>query len=227
MIEKTPRDLAKMMNISGDLAETNAERFSDFTTPFTPANARPAILTFAGDVYMGMDAKGTFSERDYTEAQKTIRILSGLYGVLRPLDLIQPYRLEMGSKVKTHSGSNLYDFWGSLITEVLAEDLAASPGPDVLVNLASKEYFKAVKPSHLEARVITPVFLDSRDGHNYKVVGFFAKRARGAMSGWMVRNRVHSIKGLKGFDEMGYSYDPERSQPDHPTYVRISPPLVR
>lgn len=227
MLEKSPADLQKLMGISQSLAETNAERFEDFTPPFTPKNARAAILTFAGDVYMGMDAPNSFTERDYTEAQKTIRILSGLYGVLRPLDLIQPYRLEMGLKVKTDAGSDLYKFWGNRITELLKSDLAESPGPPVLVNLASNEYFKAVRPGLIEARILTPTFLDSRDGESYSTVGFFAKRARGSMAGWLVKNRVRSVRALSDFDGMGYKFDPGRSRSDQPTFTRISPPLVK
>ncbi len=224
MVTKTPADLQQMMGISPSLAETNVERFEDFTTPFTTKNARPAILTFAGDVYMGMDAANSFAERDFTEAQKTVRILSGLYGVLRPLDLMQPYRLEMGIKVKTSSGKDLYSYWGNRITEQLNADIAASPGPDVLINLASNEYFKSVRPASLDARVVSPTFLDSADGDKYRIVSFFAKRARGSMAGWLVQNRVRTLKALSDFDGMGYKFDPDRSTADKPVFTRISPP---
>ncbi len=224
MVTKSPSDLQNMMGISPSLAETNVERFADFTTPFDTKNARAAILSFAGDVYMGMDAPSSFTERDFTESQKTVRILSGLYGVLRPLDLIQPYRLEMGIKLATSGGKDLYQFWGNRVTDLLKADLADSPGADVLVNLASNEYFKSVRPKELGSTVITPAFLDSADGENYRMVSFFAKRARGSMAGWLVRNRVRSVRAIAKFDEMGYSYDAERSTKNAPVFTRISPP---
>lgn len=225
MAKKSPADLQKMMGISQSLAETNVERFQDFTTPFSVKNARPAILTFAGDVYMGMDAANSFDQRDFTESQKTVRILSGLYGVLRPLDLIQPYRLEMGIKLKTSAGRDLYSFWGDRITEQLKSDIAESPGPEVLINLASNEYFKSVRPAKLDARVISPTFLDSKDGDKYRIISFFAKRARGSMAGWLVQNRVRTISGLSDFDGMGYKFDPARSTSNKPVFTRISPPM--
>lgn len=220
MRTKSPDDLAEMMSISPSLAELNFERFNDWGFPFTPDNARPAVLAFNGDTYLGLDAAASFSERDFTHAQKTLRILSGLYGTLRPLDLIQPYRLEMGSKLKTDSGDTLYDYWGHTITDALAADLEASPGANALVNLASVEYFSSVDPSGLDAKVITPSFLDSKDGGPYKTVGFFAKRARGAMAGWIIRNRVSSVRALSGFNGMGYRYDAHRSTPDNPVFTR-------
>ena len=219
MAKKSPRDLSKMMKISESLGELNHERFLDWDTPFTPANARPAVLAFSGDVYMGMEA-GTFTERDFTHAQKTLRILSGLYGVLRPLDLMQPYRLEMGSTVSTSRGKDLYSFWGDTITEQLNADMAESPGSDALINLASNEYFGAVDTEKLEARLFSPVFLDSKDGGEPKIISFFAKRARGAMSGWIIRNRIKSPRALLEFDEDGYRFDAERSQADRPVFVR-------
>jgi len=222
MRTKSPDEVARLMSISEDLATLNVERYHDWEPPFTRRNARPALLAFAGDVYIGMDPRGRFDERDYTHAQKTLRILSGLYGLLRPLDLIQPYRLEMGTKVTNPRGRDLYEFWGNRITDALAEDLASSPGPEVLVNLASNEYFKAVRPKRLGARVVTPTFLDARDLDEPKIVSFFAKRARGALAGWIIRNRVRSIKALADFDELGYRFAPERSRPDRPVFVRRS-----
>jgi uncharacterized protein len=223
MRQRSPDDLCRMMDISPQLAELNFERFQSWEPPFTPRNARPALLAFSGDVYQGMDPVHTFGERDYTHAQKTLRILSGLYGVLRPLDLIQPYRLEMGSKVATDRGSDLYDFWGSRITRVLDEDLAASPGPSVLINLASNEYFNSVHTDELQAPVISPVFLDrpvnDPDGEP-RIISFFAKRARGAMAGWIIRHRVKSVRALVGFDEMGYRFDTERSTASRPVFAR-------
>ena len=222
MAGKTPDDLASMMSISPALAELNFERFQDWEPPFTPANARPAVLAFNGDTYIGLDAAGSFSERDYTHAQKTLRILSGLYGVLRPLDTIQPYRLEMGTKLATPKGDDLYAFWGSEITTTLQSDLDASPGAAVIVNLASKEYFSAVKQDQLAARVITPKFLDSKGGAPPKVVSFFAKRARGAMAGWMVRERITTARAIAEFDGLGYRHDPDASGGDAPTFVRYA-----
>ena len=219
MATKSPNDISKMMSVSAELGELNHERFLDFETPFTPANARPAVLAFNGDVYIGMQA-ATFSERDFTHAQKTLRILSGLYGVLRPLDLMQAYRLEMGSTLKTSRGKDLYSFWGDTITDQLNADLADSPGSNALINLASNEYFGAVDTSKLEARLVSPVFLDSKDGGEPKIVSFFAKRARGAMSGWIIRNRVKSPRALREFEEDGYRFDTERSQADRPVFVR-------
>ena len=219
MATKSPNAIGKMMGISPALAETNFERFQDWERPFTPQNARPALLAFKGDVYIGMDAAGTFTERDYTHAQKTLRILSGLYGVLRPLDLIQPYRLEMGSKLKTSAGRDLYAFWGCSITEALNRALDESPGAKVLINLASNEYFGSVMPDLLTAPIITPVFLDEKNG-NYKVISFFAKKARGSMAGWLIRNRIKTIKGIREWDEMGYRFDEDRSSADTPVFIR-------
>ncbi len=221
MAQKSPQELSELMSISPSLGELNHERFQDFQTPFTPENSRPAVLAFNGDVYMGMEPQ-TFSERDFTQAQKTLRILSGLYGVLRPLDLMQPYRLEMGSRVATARGRDLYGFWGDSITDLLNADIEASPGAGALVNLASKEYFGAVNPGRLQARLVSPVFLDSKNGAEPRIVSFFAKRARGSMAGWIIRNRVRSPRALMDFAEDGYGYDPDRSDADRPAFVRYN-----
>ena len=220
MREKTPDEVADLMSISDDLAVLNVQRYHDFTTPFTKKNARPAVLAFAGDVYMGMDVRNRFGERDYTEAQKTVRILSGLYGVLRPLDLMQPYRLEMGTKLRTDRGDTLYDYWGRAITDKVNADLAQSPGADVVVNLASNEYFRSVQTEALEGRLLSPRFLDADEHGHYRVVPFFAKRARGEMAAWLVLNRARTIKAIREFDGAGYRYDRERSTPDEPAFVR-------
>lgn len=220
MAGKSPDELSRMMSISPQLGELNFERFQDWTLPFTPDNARPAVLAFNGDTYVGLDVRGSFSERDYTHAQKVLRILSGLHGVLRPLDLIQPYRLEMGSKVRTDRGATLYDFWGDDVTDRLNADLAASPGAKVLVNLASQEYFSVVQPDRLDGRIVSPRFLDAKGDGEHKIVSFFAKRARGAMAGWIVRERITSAKRLVEFDADGYRYDESRSTPDQPTFTR-------
>lgn len=220
MRTKSPDEVASLMGISPELAQLNVERYADFTTPFTRRNARPAVLAFNGDVYQGMAAGSRFDERDFTEAQKTLRILSGLYGVLRPLDLMQPYRLEMGTRLRTERGTGLYDWWGDEVTDLLREDLAASPGAEVLVNLASDEYFSVVKPARLGARIISPRFEDQAPDGSYKVISFFAKRARGEMAAWLVADRSRSAGALKRFDAAGYRYVPELSSADVPVFRR-------
>lgn len=220
MRDKPVDELRELMDISEDLAVLNHQRYQDFTTPFTTDNARPAVLLFDGDVYTGMDARGSFGERDYTEANKTVRILSGLYGVLRPLDLMQPYRLEMGTKLATDRGDTLYDYWGPTITEQLNADLADSPGPQGFVNLASNEYFSAVDTDLLDGRVVTPRFLDEGKDGSFRVIAFWAKQARGAMAGWIVRERIRTYTHLTDFDGLGYRHDPDRSTSDEPTFVR-------
>lgn len=216
---KTPEDLEHLMSISPDLAELNFARFADWRRDVTPEVGRQAILAFAGDTYRGLRA-ASFTTRDLTRAQKTLRILSGLYGVLRPLDLIQPYRLEMGTKLHTDAGDTLYEFWGDTITDVLAADLASSPGTGALVNLASKEYFSAVDVDRLGATVVTPTFLDVTGSGDLRVVGMFAKQARGAMARWIVTERIQTVKALSGFDDLGYRFDPSRSEPEVPVFVR-------
>lgn len=213
-------ELAGLMGISDELAALNAQRYADFAPPFTPRNAKQAVLAFAGDVYQGLDAAARFDERDFTEAQKTVRILSGLYGVLRPLDLIQPYRLEMGTRLRTPRGATLYAWWGDEISEVLRADLAASPGAGVVVNLASEEYFGAVRPGVLGARIVSPRFEDTDARGRRAVVSFYAKRARGELAGWLVRNRVRTPSALVRFDEAGYRFDRAESTPDRPVFVR-------
>jgi cytoplasmic iron level regulating protein YaaA (DUF328/UPF0246 family) len=220
MARKSPDQLSKMMSISSKLAELNHERFQDWTTPFTTDNARPAVLAFDGDTYTGLDAPGSFSQRDYTHAQKVLRILSGLHGVLRPLDLIQPYRLEMGSKVKHDRGGDLYSYWGDTVTDELNGALEESPGAKVLVNLASNEYFSVVQPERFDGRIITPRFLDARGDGEHKIVSFFAKQARGTMAGWIVRERITTAKALTDFDANGYRYAAAESTPDEPVFKR-------
>jgi cytoplasmic iron level regulating protein YaaA (DUF328/UPF0246 family) len=222
MATKSPEDLSKMMSISSSLAELNHERFQDWSTPFDPGNARPAVLAFNGDTYSGLDAPGSFSERDFTHAQKVLRILSGLHGALRPLDLIQPYRLEMGSKLAHENGNDLYSFWGDTVTDQLNADLAASPGAKVLVNLASNEYFGVVQPQRFDGTIVSPRFLDAKGDGDFKVVSFFAKQARGAMAGWLVRERITTMKALTEFADRDYRYDESRSTPDEPAFIRHS-----
>ena len=222
MARKSPDDLSTLMSISSSLAELNHERFQDWTTPFTPDNARPAVLAFNGDTYTGLDAASSFTARDFTHAQKVLRILSGLHGALRPLDLIQPYRLEMGSKVGHPGGKDLYSFWGDDVTNHLNVALAESPGANVLVNLASNEYFSVVQPERLDGRIVSPRFLDAKGDGEYKIISFFAKQARGAMAGWMIRERITTLKALTDFNDNGYRYDAERSTRDEPVFTRRS-----
>ena len=217
---KSVADIAALMRISDELAALNAQRYADFELPFTPRNARPAVLMFAGDVYQGLAAPTRFGERDFTEAQKTLRILSGLYGVLRPLDLMQPYRLEMGTRLVTERGRSLYDWWGSIITDLVRADLALSPGAPVVVNLASDEYAGALRPGELAARVVSPRFEDTDAAGRRGIVSFYAKRARGELAGWLVRERVRTPGALSRFAESGYRFDPQASTADRPVFVR-------
>ena len=218
MAEKSPAEIAKLMSVSQGLAELNHERYQDFQQPFTTDNARPAILAFTGDVYLGMDPSGTFTERDFTHAQKVLRILSGLYGVLRPLDLMQPYRLEMGTVYPNPAGKDLYAFWGDQLAKALDEAVTAS-GSDLLVNLASNEYFKAARTNKLKARVVSPVFKDEKNG-KYKIISFYAKKARGLMSAYLIRNRVTKAEEIAGFDYSGYRFSPEDSTEEAPIFLR-------
>lgn len=198
-----PEDLCELMHISDKLGELNHGRFANWHTPFTLKNARQAIFAFKGDVYLGLKAE-QFSATDLNFAQKHLRILSGLYGVLRPLDLMQPYRLEMGSGFANTGGKNLYEFWdGKLTQHFNAEFGAQSTKRKVLVNLASNEYFSAIKPKQLDAEVITPVFKDFASGQ-YRVLSFFAKKARGEMAAWIIRNRITAPNRLQEFDVEGY-----------------------
>lgn len=218
--ELSVADIAALMGISDELAALNAQRYADFHTPFTTKNARPALLTFAGDTYQGLAAARRFDARDYTEAQKTVRILSGLYGVLRPLDLIQPYRLEMGTRLKIEAGASLYEWWGSRITDQIRDDLEDSPGSSVVINLASDEYFRVVRPDELGFPVINPRFEDTSASGRRSVISFYAKRARGDMASWLVTNRVRTPRALPDFAEAGYRFSPTDSTPDRPVFVR-------
>ncbi|MDO6704803.1 peroxide stress protein YaaA [Photobacterium sp. 1_MG-2023] len=204
----TPMDIASLMKVSDKIAGLNAARFADWHPDFTSENARQAILAFKGDVYTGLEAE-TLSDEDFTFAQQHLRMLSGLYGLLRPLDLMQPYRLEMGTKLANGRGTNLYQFWGNIITDKLNVALEAQ-GDDILINLASNEYFKAVKPKSLKGKVITPVFKDCKNGQ-YKVISFFAKKARGMMARYIIEHRLTSVEQLKQFDVAGYYFSPQES----------------
>ncbi|MDQ8023732.1 MAG: peroxide stress protein YaaA [Moraxellaceae bacterium] len=206
-----PAGVASLMDLSDELAALNVGRYASWQPPFTTKNAKQAALMFDGDVYDGLQAPA-FTAPQLKFAQRHLRILSGLYGLLRPLDLIQPYRLEMGTRLPTPAGKDLYAFWGDTITEAVNTALADS-GSKTLVNLASDEYFKSVKPKKLDGRVITPVFQDWKSGQ-YKIISFFAKRARGLMSRYAITNGIRKPDALKAFDLDGYAFTPEASDAD-------------
>lgn len=212
----TPQGVCALMGLSDTLGALNYERFQEWRAPFNTDNARPAVLAFKGDVYKGLDAEN-MSEGDLSWAQDTLRILSGLYGVLRPLDLMQPYRLEMGTKFANQRGPNLYAFWDGIITREL-NTLLEKP-TDVLVNLASNEYFKAAKEKDITGRIVTPVFMDSKDG-NYKIISFFAKKARGLMAAFIVRGKITDVEDIKQFDSDGYSFNSAMSEGDKWVFTR-------
>ncbi len=216
----SPVQVSSLMHISDKLGDLNARRFLEWQLPFTPANAKQALLAFKGDVYTGMEAE-TFAQADLDQAQSRLRILSGLYGLLRPLDLIQPYRLEMGTGFANKRGKNLYQFWGDLITDQLNAELAER-GDQQLINLASNEYWGAVNTKKLAAEVITPVFKDRKNGQ-YKIISFFAKKARGMMSAFIVRNRLEQAEQLKDFDSGGYAYNPAMSSANEWVFTREAP----
>ena len=197
---KSKSQIAKLMSISEKLSELNFDRFQNFQLPFTLKNAKQAILAFKGDVYNGINAP-ELSHEDLEFAQGKVRMLSGLYGVIRPLDLIQPYRLEMGTKLSNAKGGDLYDYWGSDISSVLNED-----EPDLIVNLASNEYSKAIDKKTLNADILDIVFKEKK-GDNYKVIGIYAKRARGLMVNYIIRNRLDKPEDLKDFTDEGYRFD--------------------
>jgi uncharacterized protein len=215
----TPADLSSLMHISDKLAGLNVARFADWRLPFTAQNAKAALFAFNGDVYQGLDA-ASLTDDDIVFAQQHLRILSGLYGVLRPLDLMQPYRLEMGTKLATPRGKDLYAFWQNSITECLNQHLR-SVASDVVVNLASQEYFKAVKPKILQARVVTPIFKDFSNGQ-YKIISFFAKKARGIMARYIIQHRLTETEQLKNFAEAGYNYSAEQSTQQQLVFLRQS-----
>lgn len=217
MKKRSVGDLEKLMGISTKLAELNEARFQAWKSDYGKAESRQAILAFKGGVYQGL-AVEDWSTDDFLEAQRSLRILSGLYGVLRPLDLMMPYRLEMGKKVANQRGSNLYQFWGSLLTESLNKELkgALKGGGDAVINLASNEYFSAIKTKELKAPVITPVFKDWKNGQ-FKVISFYAKKARGQMAAWAIREKIVTPTALKLFSGGGYVFDKELS--DASTYV--------
>ena len=215
--EKSPQDIAKLMSLSDKLASHNVARYGSWERESTPQNAKQALLAFKGDVYTGLNAED-FSTDDFAFAQQHLRMLSGLYGLLRPLDLMQPYRLEMGTKLVNPRGKDLYTFWGERISQWLNEDLEAQ-GDQVLLNLASQEYFGAVKPKALNARVIDTVFKDQKNGQ-YKIISFYAKKARGLMARYVIKERLQDPEGLKDFNLDGYRFDAVSSSENQLVFLR-------
>ena len=214
-----PADLSKLMNISQKLANENHQRFANWHTPFNLKNAKQAIFAFKGDVYLGLQAE-EFSVADLKFAQDHLRILSGLYGILRPLDLIQAYRLEMGRKFPSSSAQNLYDFWGDKLTRKINKEFdSRTANTKALVNLASNEYFNSINKNLLDAEVITPVFKDWSNG-KYRIISFFAKKARGLMARYIIQNQVKDVDGLKAFDTAGYYFSEEQSSASELVFLR-------
>ena len=213
---KSKKSIGKLMHISDALAELNYQRYKEFNIPFTKSNARPAVYAFNGDVYQGLDAY-SLSESKLDTLQDTLRILSGMYGVLHPLDLIQPYRLEMGTDLTVNRKKNLYAFWGLTVTEALNHELEDE---ELFVNLASQEYFKVIKPKKLKAPIISPVFKDFKNGQ-LKIISFFAKKARGSMARYLIDNNINTIDGIKGFDYDGYAYSEQYTKKENePVFIR-------
>ena len=216
----SPEQIRELMAVSDNIARLNVERYRSFSLPFTPQNARPALFAFKGDVYRGIPVE-EYGKKELAFAQEHLRILSGLYGCLRPLDLIQPYRLEMKTRLKNPRGDNLYQFWGERITRCLNQELEKQQEP-TLVNLASNEYFKAVKPKLLTGRLLQVNFKEVKNG-KVRVIAVFAKRARGMMADYIVRNRLEESEALKGFDREGYRYSAGDSDEKQWTFVRPQP----
>lgn len=214
--KKSKKAIRELMDISDSLAELNYRRYKDFSLPFTKQNARPAIYAFAGDVYQGFEAY-TIPEAKIDFLQDTLRILSGLYGLLRPLDLIQPYRLEMGTQLVVNRKKNLYEFWRPLVTEALNNELEAD---EEVLNLASQEYFKAIDTAALKAKVISPVFKDFKDGE-LKIISFFAKKARGSMARYVIDKNIQTLAHIKGFNCEGYAFSEQYTQTEsEPVFIR-------
>lgn len=214
----SPQRMAKLMKLSDKLAGLNVARYQEWQPPFDLHNAKQALLAFKGDVYTGVDAE-SFKRPEFTYVQKHLRILSGLYGLLRPLDLIQPYRLEMGTALKNPGGKDLYQFWDGMIGDEINTTVKKMKGDSVLVNLASNEYFKSVQPKTIDARIVTPVFKDEKNG-KYKVISFFAKKARGMMVAYAAHNKITRVEDLQNFDYAGYQYNNAMSDGDEWVFTR-------
>lgn len=217
LAKMSPAKVGTLMSISEKLSVLNAQRFKDWSLPFDESNSKQALLAFKGDVYHAFDCEN-WKAADFTFAQKHIRMLSGLYGLLRPLDLMQPYRLEMGTKLKTGRGNSLYDFWGGKLTDALNASIKESKSK-ALVDLASKEYSGSVQLHSIDAPIVTPVFKDCKNG-KYKIISFFAKKARGMMANYIVRNRIKNPRDLEAFDVAGYYFDPDASDEKTYTFLR-------
>ena len=219
MKKMTPTDFMSLMTISENLAELNWERMQNWDEKFNPENSREAIFSFKGDTYSGLDAD-SLSDQDLNFAQKNIRILSGLYGILRPLDLMKPYRLEMGTSFANKKGKNLYEFWGDKVQKNVLNELKDQKS-DLLINLASKEYFTVLGKLPEDINVVTPTFKDYKNG-NYKIISFYAKKARGLMARWIIQNKVINFEDLSGFDLDGYKYSKAESTATVPVFLRKS-----
>ncbi|MFC1602239.1 peroxide stress protein YaaA [Pseudomonadota bacterium] len=216
MRDQSAKDIKQLMRLSDNLAELNYNRYQNWSTDISPKYAKQAILAFRGDVYQGMGASA-FEQKDFDFAQRHLRILSGLYGILRPLDMIQAHRLEMGTKLKNPAGSNLYSFWQSRVTPVLEKDIDETGS--TLINLASTEYFKAVDEQRLKTSIITPIFKDYKNGV-YKIISLYAKQARGMMCSFSIRNQLQTPEQLKDFSEAGYRFCKAESDSNHYTFLR-------
>jgi cytoplasmic iron level regulating protein YaaA (DUF328/UPF0246 family) len=216
-------DIAQLMSISDNLADLNEQRFTEFKTPFNPQNSKQALFAFKGDVYSGINT-ASMNQADYEYAQDHLRILSGLYGSLKPLDLIQAYRLEMKTKLATKDADNLYQYWGDSITNKLNESLK-NQKEKVVVNLASQEYWKSVKPKNLQGTVINVAFKENKEGKS-RIIAIFAKKARGMMADFLIRNRVETTEGIKNFNSEGYKYDANVSTESLFVFSRKQPPPV-
>jgi len=220
MREFSSLDISELMKVSTKIADLNFDRFEAWNKNFTEQNAKQAVLAFKGDVYTGLDAE-SFSMKDFSFAQKHLRMLSGLYGLLRPLDLMQPYRLEMGTRLSTERGKNLYEFWGNEVTEGLNSQLKKIKSK-YLINLASNEYFKVVKPKVLQGEIITPSFKELKNG-DYKMIGIYAKKARGLLSRYIIQNQLSDIKDIKSFNVDGYKFNKKLSSDNNWAFTRKTP----
>mgnify|MGYP005674482929 FL=1 len=218
--EKEPKDIASLMGLSDKLATLNFDRYHSWkAAKSVSSDAKPSMLVFKGDVYQGLNAED-FSNKDLKFAQKHLRILSGLYGILRPMDIMKPYRLEMGTKLETSKGKNLYDFWGNLVQNNVIDDLSLQKS-DLLINLASKEYFSVLGKMPEFINVVSPVFKDYKSG-KYKIISFYAKKARGLMARWIIQNKVTDFEELINFDIDGYRYSKAESTISEPVFLRKS-----
>tara|TARA_Y100001968_G_scaffold269117_1_gene259753 strand:- start:336 stop:1142 length:807 start_codon:yes stop_codon:yes gene_type:complete len=217
--KKRSKEISSLMKLSDKLTSLNIERYQNWKGRNKPSDeARQSIYVFKGDVYQGLDID-SFSKKDVKFAQKHLRILSGLYGILKPLDIIEPYRLEMGTKLKTNNGSDLYDFWGKNISREIESELS-DMNSKLLINLASNEYYDSVQSLSDDIKVISPIFKDKGKDGKYKIISFYAKKARGYMASWLVKNKIKKEQDLQAFSEEGYSFSIEESHSDAPVFLR-------